>query len=81
MDQKKPQPYSGTCCKHEKQANDCSSIEDSTLNSKQKSCTDLNTMSAIYNESEAWLKLDWVQKKLEGRWDAAKLSRYVAFYL
>jgi hypothetical protein len=38
-------------------------------------------MAAIYNESEHWLKLDWVTQKLEGRWDKSRLSSAMPFFL
>jgi hypothetical protein len=46
-----------------------------------KLCTSAEAMSAIYNESEAWIKIDWVKVKLEKRWETIKNSNGAPFEL
>lgn len=56
------------------------SLEDS-LSQNNKNFTDSKMMLAIISESETWLRLDWVNKKLTHRWSNLQTINFETFNL
>lgn len=54
----------------------------SIQNDNAQAATDkARVMAAIFQESEAWLELPWVQEKLKARWDGIYNLDYPPFEL